>query len=123
MNGSRGTFLGFAAFFLLGLLAGGFYATTTKPNTCPEDMYCYEPYGAPIAAEYVLDGAIVAIKFVDASEFKNGEEAYAIWEVDYDKNISWCLIKAQFPEQVLGDPRMDALGHELLHCITGNFHP
>lgn len=93
-------------------------------NTCPETMYCYEPYGAPVEAEHVMQGAIVQVNFLPAGhQDLHGSEAIATWVVDYDNNVSWCVINTQFPEQVLGDPRMDALGHELLHCIIGEFHP
>lgn len=93
-------------------------------DTCPENMYCYEPYGAPVEAEYVLQGAIVKVNFLpEGHQLLEGAEANATWVVDWDANASWCVINTQFPQQVLGDPRMDALGHELLHCLIGNFHP
>ncbi len=92
-------------------------------DTCPESLICYEPYGAPVEAEYVLDGSIVIIKFVDASEMADDEEAYAVYTVDFKLNASICLIVAQFPTHVLGDPIMDSIGHEFLHCIVGDFHP
>ena len=91
-------------------------------DTCPETMVCYEPYGSSVEPEYILAGTIVQVKFVSADELPDGFEAYAQWEVDTDKNISWCIITTTLPKQVLGDAAMDALGHELLHCITGQFH-
>ena len=96
---------------------------TALSDTCPETMVCYEPYGSSVEPEYILAGTIVQVKFVSADELPDGFEAYAQWEVDTDKNISWCIITTTLPKQVLGDAAMDALGHELLHCITGQFHP
>ena len=92
-------------------------------NACPESMVCYEPYGATPQAEYVMAGAMVKVDFVDASAMPAGTEAYATWIPDFEENYSICIITVQFPSHVLGDPIMDSLGHELLHCITGKFHP
>lgn len=92
-------------------------------DTCPETMICYEPYGAPVEAEYVFGGSIVRVDFVDESELPDDAEAIAEYVPNFEKNFSWCKITTLFPERVLGDPRMDALGHELLHCIIGDFHP
>jgi hypothetical protein len=93
------------------------------PNECPETMVCFEAYGPPVTPEYILSGSIVLVKFIDQSDMPDGYEAYAEYEVDFANNLSYCLITTSLPEQVLGDSKMDALGHELLHCITGNFHP
>ena len=92
-------------------------------DACPEDTYCYKPYGAPIEAEYVMTGSLVIIRWTPEDQMPDGVEAFAEWEVDYENNFSACVITATPPQQVLGDPRMDALGHELLHCLIGNFHP
>lgn len=92
-------------------------------DTCPESMICYEPYGAPVEPEYILDGSIVLVRFVDASTLPDGLEAYAEYVADFDANISFCVITTVMPQQMLGDPAMDALGHEMLHCLTGAFHP
>ena len=91
--------------------------------TCPESMVCYEPYGADVQAEYVLQGSLVFIHWVPEGTLPDDTEAQAEWEVDYDSNMSVCLITATPPQHVLGDPYMDALGHELLHCLIGDFHP
>lgn len=100
-------------------------APDTPPPTdvCPESMICYEPYGAPVEAKYFLNGSIILVSFIDAADMPDGVEAYAQYAADFENNLSFCVITAVIPEQVLGDPRMDALGHELLHCITGAFHP
>jgi len=95
---------------------------TTDPAP-PSDQVCYEPYGPPVIAEYFLRGSIVMVNFIDKDDMPDGYEAYAEYTPDFDNNFSWCLITATLPEQVLGDPAMDALGHELLHCISGAYHP
>jgi len=91
--------------------------------TPPSDQVCYEPYGAPVEPEYILAGTVVSVKFVDPSDMPDGYAAYAIYQADLDTNWSVCHIVSMFPQQVLGDERMDALGHELLHCLTGAYHP
>lgn len=93
------------------------------PNECPETMVCYEAYGPPVEPEYILNGSIVMVNFVAEEDMPDGYEAYAQYSVDFDANLSFCLITTVIPKQTLGDSKMDALGHELLHCITGGFHP
>lgn len=92
------------------------------PNECPESMVCFEAYGPPVEPQYILNGSIILVRFIDESDMPDGYEAYAEYDVDFEANMSWCLITTIMPEQVLGDSRMDALGHELLHCLTGSFH-
>ena len=91
--------------------------------TCPENSVCYEPYGAAPAAEYVMSGSIVMVQFLDESQMPPDVEAWAEFTPDFDTDISICLIAVQFPTHILGDPIMDSIGHEFLHCIIGNFHP
>ena len=92
-------------------------------DTCPESMVCYEPYGAPVEPQFILDGTIIKIVFIAAEDMPDDIEANAMYSVDFDANISWCVITTTMPQQVLGDPLMDALGHEVLHCLTGDYHP
>jgi hypothetical protein len=123
---------------LLGLFMGGALSTHySKPiiaalevelielqelvDTCPETMECYEPYGSPVEPEYILKGTVVKVNFVSEDELAGNEVGYAEYRV-YG-NVSVCHITAMLPEKILGDPRMDTLGHELLHCIAGSFHP
>jgi hypothetical protein len=93
------------------------------PTQCPEGMVCYEAYGPPVEPEYILNGSLVVVQWVAEEDMPDGYEAYAQYSVDFENNASYCLITTTMPEQVLGDSKMDALGHELLHCITGAFHP
>lgn len=124
MKIAAGIFWTLVAMVVLLTLAITAALNAPDPNACPEHLICYEPYGAPVEAQHILNGSIVQVTFVaDDDERLQGNEAVAAWVVDYESNLSWCAITAQMPEQVLGDPRMDALGHELLHCIAGNFHP
>jgi len=47
---------------------------------------------------------------------------FAVWANPGNKPY-WCRIHAQKPTRVTGDDKMDTLGHELLHCLIGTFHP
>lgn len=97
-------------------------ADPTPSDTCPENMVCYVPYGEAVEPEYVLEGTIVKVNFIDPADMPDGYEAYAQFTVDPNQKFSWCVITTTMPEHVLGDSAMDALGHELLHCLTGQFH-
>lgn len=92
-------------------------------DTSSEPIVCYEAYGAPVEPEYILNGSVVLVQFIAEEDMPDGMEAYAQYSVDFDTNTSLCVITTILPIRVLGDSKMDALGHELLHCITGSFHP
>lgn len=112
----------FISVYVLGVIVGFFATMAFVADTCPEQYVCYEPYGEPVSPEYILKGAIVNVRFVDADSLD--VDGYAEYELDPDgRPFSWCVITAPMPTQVLGDPAMDTLGHELLHCVTGDFHP
>lgn len=96
---------------------------TGPTDTCPESMVCFEAYGAPVEPEYILDGSLVFVRWVDESDMPDGYAGYAEYVADFESNLSLCVITTTIPTQVLGDSAMDTLGHELLHCLTGSFHP
>jgi len=83
------------------------------------DEYCYVPYGGRVHAEFVAKGSIVRINWVEG---ERGMEASAEYTYDSKADITVCVITARMPDFIIGDPDMDSLGHELLHCLTGNFH-
>lgn len=123
-------FLTHFAMYLTGAavaIAGLFYLDVL--DACPESMICYEPYGGPVTPEYINPGAVVFVRFLPPEEIiVDGEQtdgwSYSEPVVTPDGNLfTLCIIAAPMPEQVLGDPAMDTLGHELLHCLTGEFHP
>lgn len=47
---------------------------------------------------------------------------FAVW-ANPSKEPKWCRIHAMKPTRVNNDDKMDTLGHELLHCMIGTFHP
>jgi len=82
-------------------------------------LYCYDPYGEEVEQEWEVDSTTVHINWLDS---ERGGEAWSSFYYDEETNSSLCAVYARRPEQILGDPDMDALGHEFLHCLIGEFH-
>jgi len=47
---------------------------------------------------------------------------FAVW-ANPSREPKWCKIHAVKPTRVKNDEKMETLGHELLHCMIGTFHP
>ena len=47
---------------------------------------------------------------------------FAVW-ANPSREPKWCRIHAMKPTSVKGGEKMNTLGHELLHCMIGTFHP
>jgi hypothetical protein len=113
--------------YMLGVCVGMFAAykfIDYNPDTCPENQICYVQHGDVVTPEYILQGAVVHVRWVDQSELPDGIDGFAEYELDPDgRPMSWCRITVPLPTQVLGDPVMDTIGHEFMHCVTGDFHP
>ena len=84
-----------------------------------EDEYCYEPYGAPVEEEYRAGRTLIQVVYLDV---ERGEEANASYLYDEETDTAICKIWIRVPDQVIGDPDMDSIGHEVLHCLIGDFH-
>ncbi len=91
-----------------------------------EGLVCYEPYGGPIKKEgrYNVKHLLVSAFWYDSEDevsWAVGQPAAAwsecIWSDD--GIMGWCDIYTVEPVEVLGDPHMDALGHEVLHGFWG----
>ena len=122
---------GFLGFFLFGIIAGfllhlAIDITRTEPPTADtrsESMLCYELVGEEVKPEHFVHNAFISVKYVnEGAELPDGWEAMTQWVVYPDDDISFCTITIPTPTHVLGDPAMDAMGHELLHCLSGSFH-
>lgn len=83
------------------------------------EEYCYVPYGVDVHPEFIAGVSLVKMDWVDG---ERGMAVFASYMYDEETNSTICLITARMPDQVIGDPDMDSLGHEFLHCITGDFH-
>lgn len=81
--------------------------------------FCYAPYGTDVEPEFEAKQALIQIHWLSG---ERGEEAESSYYYDEETSTTICVIWVHRPEQVLGDPDMDALGHELLHCLIGDFH-
>ncbi len=84
-----------------------------------EICYCAEQYGVPVKPEYIADWAFVTFNWVEGEP---GMAAHASYVYDEETNSVICVVTARMPDNVLGDPEMDSIGHEILHCVTGDFH-
>lgn len=100
--------------FFLGFAAGSLILAVSAE----EELHCYEPYGQPVIAEHYADTMQVKVNWLFGPR---GEAAWSEWELLADGSVD-CEIWVHRPEQPLGDPDMDALGHEVLHCFIGEFH-
>jgi len=106
-------FLNFVIVFLFGVATG----LLVTPAAAEE--YCYEPYGTIVQPEYIATRTVIEVVWLLGPR---GDTAESSWHYDEETGVSVCKIWVRLPEQILGDPDMDALGHEVLHCLTGNFH-
>lgn len=84
------------------------------------EEYCYEPYGVSVTPEFLAEWAFVKFNWVEG---ERGMEAFAEYTYDEETNSTVCVVTVRMPDQVIGDPDMDAIGHEIMHCATGDFHP
>ena len=83
--------------------------------------YCYKPYGTDVQVEFSAEYSLIKINWIKGG--RGDVDSLASYYYDEETNATICVITARLPDQVLGDPDMDSLGHELLHCLTGDFHP
>ena len=123
----RGTLIGIALGFLLtSLLYGGtvrgeeLYVEAWVDEVADVEEYCYTPYPSPVTQEFKAARVLVEIEYLDTGR---GELVESSWYYDEETNTTICKIWIRVPDDVIGDPDMDGLGHEFLHCMIGNFHP
>lgn len=65
---------------------------------------------------------IITFKHVNTPFNYNGDAVLGLTRWSVIGDTAFCNIYADLPEQVYGDQRMEVLGHEFLHCLTGSFH-
>jgi len=102
-----------------------------REGECPEGNICYDiDAGERVAPTTDNTIAHVQVHWYDSyedlqNEWAKTEEGEAdAWSecfphVEFDRI---CEIHVVRPEFVWGDPRIDDLGHELLHTLWGDFH-
>jgi len=110
------TFLKLVIVFLIGILIGSTLATVTLAEPV---KYCYEPYGPYVEPEFIATRTVIEVVWLLGPR---GDTAESSWHYDEETGVSVCKIWVRLPDQVLGDPDMNALGHEVLHCLAGNFY-
>ena len=98
----------------LGFAAGSLVLVATAEEVC------YEPYGQEVTGTHLVTNLVISVRWIDPEGSE--DEAWSECEIQEDFNIGWCDIWVPMPVKVLGDPYMDALGHEVLHGLIGDFH-
>ncbi len=93
----------------------------TEAAETDSDLTCYEPYGSNVEPQFLADHAFIKVNYL-THPLPDGSEGAAMFIYDPETGISACELWVPVPMHVLGDPAMDTLGHELLHCLTGYFH-
>jgi len=101
------------------LIAASEVYGSEDPDVYDDGEYCYVPYGVGVHPEFVAGTSLIKMNWVEG---ERGMAAFAAYMYDEETNSTICLITARMPDQVIGDPEMDSLGHEFLHCLTGDFH-
>lgn len=98
---------------------------TSSPKI-DSDQVCYEPYGQPVTPEHLLQYTTIKVHYLTEPLLDDNGEEYdglATWILNEARTMSFCEIWIPVPMQTLGDADMDTMGHELLHCLGGEFHP
>lgn len=95
------------------------YGTVASAEASVEE-FCYTPYGTEVKQEFKAKQTLVVVNYL---EQERGETVESSWLFDHTIETSLCEVWIRVPDQVLGDPDMDGIGHEFLHCIFGDFHP
>ena len=102
------------------LLAGLALIAGAAKAEAEVESFCYEPYGTEVQGEFKAKQALVIVNYL---EQPRGETVESTWLFDDTIDTSLCEVWIRIPDQILGDPDMDGIGHEFLHCIFGDFHP
>lgn len=105
---------------LFGIAAGLWIASSVKAEENEDGWYCYAPYGTAVIPEFSAERSLIEVRWLTQPR---GVEVQSTWYYDEDTDTSICVMWVRMPEQILGDPDMDAFGHEALHCFIGDFHP
>ena len=88
------------------------------------NQVCYEATGEFVKPEFQAQSTMIRVHWITGTVNVDGTEAvgYSKYLYDPELNASVCEIFVPMPKRVVGDDRMDTLGHELLHCLAGQFH-
>ena len=98
----------------------------------PGVSYCFIPGDEKVKPDFELKHTSLKVNWYDtidevqqATDTKNIEgmsEWYVAVDPETGEEFSWCELWVPRPVSVNGDPNMDTLGHEVLHCLMGSFH-
>lgn len=85
-----------------------------------DEPWCVAEDRGKVVPEFRADAALIYWR--TTTDDNDGKYGDASWLLDEELNITTCLIDSPMPADVWGDEDMDTLGHEALHCFTGDFH-
>jgi len=119
--------------FNKGILAAGLlsmlFLTSCEPSETkglPED---FDRSGEAIEITVIWHKSQQAVDKAYVEEFGRERNerginrlGFAVW-ANPSREPKWCRIHAMKPTRVKNDDKMDTLGHEMLHCMIGTFHP
>lgn len=117
--------------FAMTLIVVSYKHRTDVPPECPDEFICYTVNGGERVTP-VGDNTIAHVQVYWYDSYEDLQNEWA--KTEEGKVDAWsecfphiefdqlCEIHAVRPEYVWGDPRIDDLGHELLHTLWGDFH-
>ena len=113
----------FAGFICYNVLYDYMHVTPT-PLATDAKQVCYNATGEYVRPEHKAIGALIRVNWIDGYVMNDGERVAGMARYMYDDelNQSVCEVWIPMPKRVLGDDRMDTVGHEVLHCLAGAFH-
>ncbi len=86
------------------------------------EQACYEGAEELVKPEYMIGNLLITMHWLPADQDDPEADGWSECLTDLENNIAWCDVYVTLPTHVLGDPHMDALGHEIMHGLTGDFH-
>ncbi len=85
-----------------------------------EEEVCYKPYGEPVTSTHHVTTLLISVHWIDPDDYD--AEGASECLIEEHLNTGWCEVWIPKPVRVLGDPYMDAIGHEIMHGLEGDFH-
>lgn len=113
---------------LLLLAAANSSGAEPQRESASERLTCYENVGELVKPEFELNNVSLTVHWYNTVEElgsatgQHDAEALSSCEHYPVANMAFCEVWVARPRNVVGDPQMDSLGHEVLHGLMGDFH-
>jgi len=105
---------------LLLVLLSAILVSSCEVPSMPQD---FDRSGEVMHVTVVYHSSLLDLQDSYAKEFgvrKDGQDGYAVWKNPGNQPYT-CEVHVLKPK-ANGDTAMDALGHEMTHCLLGTFH-